>query len=78
MDTYIREIGGKWYAFGGSPSNAQVYSIGRDNPAKSSGGTCWCAKWTEEGIEYVASPSPSKQAAMQKARRAGRYRGITL
>ena len=75
MNTYIREIDGKWYAFGGSPFNAQVYSIGRDNPTKSSCGMCWCAKWVESGIKYVASPSPSRRAAIQKARRAGEYKG---
>lgn len=75
MKTYITKIEDRYYAFAGDTNSNQVYSIGNDNPAKSTGGSQWFAKWTNAGIKYVASPSPSKAAAVSKARRAGEYFG---
>ena len=71
--TYIREIDGKWYAFAASPNNGQVYSIGRDCP--SDGGN-WFAGLTDCGIKYVASASPTRKAAYERARRNGYYGGV--
>lgn len=70
MKTYITCIDGKWYAFAGDPNNNQVYSIGNDSPRD---GNCWFAKWTDAGIKYIASPSPSRSAAYSKAKRHGEY-----
>ena len=70
-NTYIREIDGDWYAFAGDKDKAQVYSIGSDNPKQGR----WFARWTDNGIRYVASKSPTRSAAYQKARRHGRYMG---
>ena len=75
MKTYIKKIDSKWYAFAGDNNKGQVYSIGSDNPSKESGGSRWFARWTENGIKYVASPSPSRSAAYSKARRHGLYGG---
>lgn len=69
--TYISEIDGKYYAFSANVEQNQVYSIGRDNPESGR----WCAKWNSAGIKYVASASPSRAAAVAKARRAGDYQG---
>lgn len=71
MDTYIREIDGRWYAFAGDTSKNQVYSIGQDCPED---GT-WAASWTDGGIRYVATWSPTREAAYRKARRNGNYCG---
>ena len=68
--TYIKNINGSWYAFAGS-KNGNVYSIGNDCPSDG----IWTARWTEGGVLYVASASPSRHAAYMKARRAGNYRG---
>ena len=73
MKTYITCIDEKWYAFAGDPNNNQVYSIGNDCPHDN--GTCWFAKWTESGIKYVASASPTRNAAYKKAHRHGEYNG---
>ena len=73
MATYIRNIDDKWYAFEGDIKKNQVYSIGADNPEQS--GCRWCARWTDKGIKYVASGSPTRKAAYQKARRHGEYKG---
>ena len=71
MKTYIANIDDKWYAFG-EFGDSQFCSIGRDAPKK-----CWCvANRSEGGIKYVASPSASRQAAYQKAKRYGEYSGI--
>lgn len=75
METYIRQIDGNWYAFGGDWDKYQVYSIGADCPPSENNGACWCAKWTDSGIKYVASKSPTRAAAYQKARRHGVYCG---
>lgn len=75
MKTYITEIDGKWYAFAGDANNNQVYSIGSDNPTKDSGAERFFAKWTDAGIKYVSNPSPSRNAAYNKAKRAGEYSG---
>ena len=72
MKTYIQNINGKWYAYAADAERYQVYSIGRDNPA---GGRCWVSKWTDAGVMYVASPSPTRAAAYQKARKWGDYSG---
>lgn len=70
--TYIKEIDGKWYAFGIDEFHHQAYSIGSDCPDD---GGLWIARWSDEGIKYVASPSKSRSGAYQKARRWGNYRG---
>ena len=75
MKTYITKIEEKYYAFAGNPDKNQVCSIGADNPDKASGGERWFAKWTDAGIKYVASPSPSRDAARKKAQRHGEYFG---
>lgn len=75
MKTYITEINGKYYAFAANAANNQVYSIGSDNPPKGSGGYCYFASWSDRGIPYVASPSPTRRAAIAKARRHGEYSG---
>lgn len=71
MITNISMVDGKWYAFGVYKDH-QVVSIGRDCTA---GGT-WVARMTDNGIKYVATPSPTKAAAIAKARRHGEYMGI--
>ncbi len=73
--TYIRKIDGKYYAFAGYDNSNQVYSIGADNPPYGSGGSRWCAKYSDTGIKYVASPSPNRKAAVAKAKRNGNYFG---
>ena len=70
--TYIREIDGKWYAFAADPDNGQVYSIGKDNPDHGR----WFGRLTDSGIKYVASASPTRKAAYQKASRNGTYGGV--
>lgn len=69
--TYITKIEGKWYAFEGDTSNNQVMSIGNDDPREGR----WFARWSDAGIKYVASSSPTRKAAYQKARRHGAYAG---
>ena len=69
--TYITQIDGKWYAFEGDSAKHQVYSIGADEPKEGR----WMANWTDAGIQYVASPSTTRRAAYQKARRHGVYSG---
>lgn len=71
-DTYIKNINGKWYAFAGDTIRNQVYSIGSDNPY---GGGRWFARWTDEGIKYVASACMSRNGAYKRARRHGKYCG---
>lgn len=73
--TYISKIDGQYYAFAGDTVNDQVYSIGRDRPPKLSGTGCYFARWSNSGITWVASPSPSRNAAYAKARRHGDYFG---
>ena len=74
MKTMISYIGGKWYAYAIWGDN--VYSIGADSAgARRSGGYAWTARWTDSGIQYVSSPSASRAAAYQKARRYGEYGG---
>lgn len=75
MKTYITKIDGQYYAFAGDTKTDQVYSIGADKPGKETGGSVWFGKWNEAGIRYVASPSPSRAAAISKAKRAGEYLG---
>ena len=70
MITNISMVDGKWYAFG--IYKDQVVSIGRDCPT----GGMWVAKMTDNGIKYVATQSPTKAAAVAKARRHGEYMGI--
>lgn len=72
METYIKKIDSKWYAFAADKQKDQVYSIGADNPRY---GSQWCSRWTDDGIKYVASSSPSRSAAYKKAFRHGEYRG---
>ena len=73
MDTYIKKIGNLWYAFGSYRDTYQVISIGGDCPKE---GGLWVAQgFTDEAIKYVASGSPTRSAAYQKARRYGNYCG---
>ena len=58
----IFEINGKFYPVEYSEEKYQVYSIGKDNPPDRDN-TRYCAKATDEGIKYVASPSDTKAAA---------------
>lgn len=69
--TYIKCIEGHWYAYEAT-DDGQVYSIGSDNPSQ---GGRWVARATDDGIRYVASPSPTRSAAYQRARRWGEYSG---
>lgn len=69
--TYITQIDGKWYAFEGNEKDGKVLSIGADNPENGR----WTANWTDAGIQYITSPSPTRKAAYQKARRHGTYAG---
>lgn len=75
MKTYIKQIEWQYYAFAGDSQKGQVYSIGSDKPSAETGGTIWFAEWTDNGIKYVASPSPSREAAYRKAKRHGEYAG---
>lgn len=70
LRTAIKCIDGKWYAFAYWESD--VYSIGSDCPR---GGGQWFARCTDSGIKYVASASPTRKAAYNKARRYGNYTG---
>lgn len=70
--TYISQIDGKWYAYRADMEKYQVYGIGSDNPGD---GCLYCARWTDAGIQYVASPSTTRRAAYQKARKYGKYSG---
>lgn len=72
--TFITEIAGKWYAYEADAYTKQVKSIGRDNPSLYS--ARGIADWTEKGIRFVSSPSPSKDAALKKARYNGEYSGV--
>lgn len=69
--TYITCIDGEWYAFEGNKERNQVYSIGSDSTDTGA----WFASWTNSGIKYVASPSPTRDAARKKAQRHGEYFG---
>ena len=75
LKTYVTKINGEWYAFAGDTSKDQVYSIGKDQPPKGSGGYCYFASWSDSGIPYVATPSPNRKAAVAKAKRNGDYFG---
>ena len=70
MKTAIKFIDGKWYAF--AFDDVYVYSIGADNPKD---GGRWFGKPTDKGILHVSTPSPTRNAAYQKARRNGEYAG---
>ena len=70
LGTAIKCIDGNWYAF--AYSESEVYSIGTDCPR---GSGRWFASCTDSGIKYVASPSPTRKAAYNKAKRYGRYTG---
>lgn len=72
MNTYIKKIENLWYAFG-SYGNYQVISIGNDCPKE--GGLWFAQGFTDGAIKYVASGSPTRSAAYQKARRHGNYQG---
>lgn len=71
MFTWIKEIDGKWYAFG-EYGDGQVCAIGRDRP-ESGVDLAGCC---DSGIKYVATPSLNKTAARKKAQRAGKYQGV--
>ena len=75
MKTYIQKIDGKWYAYAADEKSYQVRSIGRDNPDPTTGGRAFVARWTAAGVQYVSSPSPSRRAAYDRARRHGKYGG---
>lgn len=72
--TGIANINGKWYAFEFNESKNQVYSIGEDNQGLENG-CCYCARFNESGVQYVSTPSPTRHAAYNKAKRAGDYAG---
>ena len=67
----IREIDGKWYAFGfceyRDSRPAQVFSIGADAPKSGR----YAATFSDDGIKEVATVSPSWKAAVAKAKRFG-------
>lgn len=71
METAIKKIDGKWYAFG--VLDDEVCSIGADDPKQP--GCLWYATACDRGIQYVSTPSPNRSAAYKKARRWGEYRG---
>ena len=75
LRTYITQINGKYYAFAGDKEKDQVYSIGSDQPPKETGSYCYFASWSNNGIPYVATPSPNRRAAIAKAKRNGDYFG---
>lgn len=70
LKTAIKKIGEGWYAFAFDAGN--VYSIGADSPKD---GGRWFGKLSDAGIQYVSTPSPTRNAAYQKARRNGEYAG---
>lgn len=70
METHITCIDGKWYAFK-ADGKGQVFSIGADCPKNA----VWFAWATDTGIQYVATPSPNRNAALKKAKRHGAYGG---
>lgn len=71
---YYTEIDGRWFVFEGDEQNDEVYSVGPDNPQTN---RRWCARWTDAGIQYVATPCKNKAAAIRKAKKYGgcQYRG---
>ena len=71
-ETYIREINGAWYAYEWDKFHGRVMSIGNDNPRDKGR---WIASRSDEGIRYVATASPTRDAAYRKARRWGTYIG---
>ena len=76
MYTCITKINGRWYAYAVDHAKRQVQSIGKDsNGAKRQGGYAYIAHWDTVGIRYVATSSPSRAAAYQKAKRHGDYFG---
>lgn len=74
MKTYIAYINGNWYAFGAN-GYCDVVSIGSDNPPVETGCYVYTARWSGRGVLYVAKPCNTRNAAYQKARRYGEYRG---
>lgn len=72
MKTYVAKVNGLWYAVEYSQMQDQVYSIGNDCPRM---GGRWVADATEDGVRYVAQPSPSRKAAYAKSCRHGMYGG---
>ena len=73
--TYIQKINGEYYAFAGDTEKDQVYSIGADCPPKNSGCYLYVGRWSDNGIMRVASASPTRKAAVAKAKRHGDYFG---
>lgn len=65
----VREIDGKWYAFGlceyKDSRPDQVFSIGADAPEHGKD----VANFSDGGITEVSTASPSKKAAVAKAKR---------
>lgn len=72
--TYIKQLDGEWYAFAADADEDQVFSIGRDNPSPQMGKR-YCAPWTNRGIKIVSTPSPSRAAALKRAKRHGEFGG---
>lgn len=82
QETYIRQIDGRWYAFGAwSYSDAsmtpdfgeQVCAIGEDAPMDHN--AHFVADWCDSGIKSV-SHGTSRSAAYKRAKRHGEYCGI--
>lgn len=76
MYTYTTNIEGRWYAFGYFPEKKEICSIGSDCPRVRNGKGRWFAMATREKILDIVSPSKSQANAINKARRAGEYKGV--
>ena len=64
----IWEIDGKFWPVQNFGDNQVTDIGGRDAPAQP--GTRWVAGRSESGVKYVASPSPTKKAALARIVRA--------
>ena len=70
--TYIACIDGLWYAFGAVIEEETAFTIGKDERQRGFDGA-HLSRW---GIPTFCTPSPTKEAARRKARRAGQYCGV--
>lgn len=70
--TYVARIDGAWYAFGAVTEAEIAYTIGKDARQKGydvAHLSCW-------GIPAICTPSPTRESACRRARRAGQYCGV--